>query len=433
MVPFLDLKQVNAPYVDSLKEAASSVIDSGWFVRGTNCTQFEKAFAEYCGISHAVGVGNGLDALTLMFRGEIELGRLKPGDEILVPSNTYIASVFAVSAAGLRPVLVEPDELSFNMNPDLLEASCTERTRGILVVHLYGRLADVVRICNFAKKHDLLVFEDCAQAHGAELVCEIPYSNQALANQKHPASSIAVDFAGDAVPQSFATSAENVPEGETFNLSSIVTKRAGSFGEASAFSFYPTKNLGALGDAGMVVTDNPELAQVVRTLSNYGSYKKYINCYKGVNSRLDEIQAAMLLKKLPHLDSWNERRREIALRYKKEIKNTLIMLPDMPKNDNEHVWHVYTLRLQNEVYRDSLQLHLQNRGIGTLIYYPVPPHLQQAYEGDENLRCGSRAAKKDDFPIAEMLSKSIISIPMSQVLTDDQISEVIEALNEFTC
>ncbi len=370
MIPILDLKQVNALCMDALKDAALDTIESGWYIRGKKCDEFEKAFAEYCGVKYAVGVGNGLDALTLMLRAAIELGRLNAGDEILVPSNTYIATVLAVNAAGLKPVLVEPSEESFDIDPENLEAACSERTRGILVVHLYGRLCEMEKICAFAKAKNLLVFEDSAQAHGA---CD----------------------------------------GEG--------RKAGSFGLASAFSFYPTKNLGALGDAGIVVTDDAEIARVVRSLGNYGSERKYVNEYRGVNSRLDELQAAMLSVKLPHLDSWNERRCEIACRYCREIRNEKVSLPQVPQNASEHVWHVFAVRLKNAAARDALLDFLKARGIGTLIHYPIPPHLQEAYAGEF----------QGKYPVAEALSQTILSIPMSQSLTEDEVSEVIGAINEF--
>lgn len=372
MISFLDLKQINEPYMDSLKDAAASVVESGWYIRGTFCEKFEKAFAEYCGVKFGVGVGNGLDALTLMLRASMELGRLLEGDEILVPSNTYVATVLAVSAVGLKPVLVEPDPDSFNIDPSRLDAACSENTRGILVVHLYGRLCDMQSVCAFATQKNLLVFEDCAQSHGARTASG---------------------------------------------------KAAGSFGSAAAFSFYPTKNLGALGDAGMVVTDDAELANVVRVLGNYGSERKYVNKYKGVNSRLDEIQAALLLAKLPHLESWNARRREIAARYCGEIHNDLVRVPEIPRAHEEHIWHVFTLSLKNETVRDALQKYLTEKEIGTLIYYPIPPYKQEAYAGE----------LKGDFPIAENLSKCILSIPMSQVLTDAEVSEIIGAINAFVC
>ena len=383
-IPFLDLKQVNAPYMDALKTAAAAVVESGWYIRGSYCEKFEKEFAAYCGFAHGVGVGNGLDALTLMLRAEIELGRLALGDEILVPANTYIATVLAVNATGLVPVLVEPDERTFNIDPTKLAAACTGKTRGILAVHLYGRLADMPAIWKFAGERGLLVFEDAAQSHGARF-------------------------------SACAKSAE-----------------AGMKSAAVAYSFYPTKNLGALGDAGMVLTDDAELARVVRMLGNYGSEKKYVNRYRGVNSRLDEIQAAFLLAKLPHLDAWNARRREIVARYVREIRNPLVRLPEIPADPREHVWHVFTVRTPDQATRDALQKHFESRGIGTLIFYPIPPHLQQAYatgpEGESFL-----LPANPKFPIAEAMAETVLSIPVSQVLTDDEVSEIIGAMNEFVC
>ena len=370
-IPFLDLKRVNTPYMDSLMDAATDVVESGWYIRGSHCEKFEKEFAAYCGFAHGIGVGNGLDALTLMLRASIELGRLKPGDEILVPSNTYIATVLAVNAAGLVPVLVEPDEKTFNIDPAKLAAACSPKTRGILAVHLYGRLADMPAISAFAKERGLLVFEDAAQSHGAQ-------SGSAMA--------------------------------------------AGKKSVAVAYSFYPTKNLGALGDEGMVVTDDAELARVVRMLGNYGSEQKYVNRYRGVNSRLDEIQAAFLLAKLPHLDAWNARRREIAARYVNEVTNPLVRLPEIPADPMEHVWHLFTIRLPDRVTRDKMQGYLESRGIGTLIFYPIPPHRQEA---DADRFDGK-------FPIAENLAETVLSIPVSQVLDDEEVTEIIGALNEFS-
>ncbi len=387
-IAFLDLKQVNAPYMDSLKSAASAVVESGWYIRGSFVERFEKEFAAYCGYAHGVGVGNGLDALTLMLRAEIELGRIAPGDEILVPANTYIATVLAVNAAGLVPVLVEPDEKTFNIDPSKLEAACSPKTRGILAVNLYGRLADMPAIWKFAEARGLLVFEDAAQSHGAR------FNSGAQSNAG--AKSAAIKSA------------------------------------AVAYSFYPTKNLGALGDAGMVVTDDAELARVVRMLGNYGSEQKYVNRYRGVNSRLDEIQAAFLLAKLPHLDAWNERRREIAARYVREVCNPLLRLPEIPADPKEHVWHVFTLRTPDGKTRDALQKYLETRGIGTLIFYPIPPHRQEAYAAGSEGECALLPVDPK-FPIAESMAETVISVPVSQVLTDDEVGEIIGALNEFVC
>ena len=405
-IAFLDLKQVNAPYMDSLKSAASAVVESGWYIRGAFVERFEKEFAAYCGYAHGVGVGNGLDALTLMLRAEIELRRIAPGDEILVPANTYIATVLAVNAAGLVPVLVEPDEKTFNIDPSKLEAACSPKTHGILAVNLYGRLADMPAIWKFAEARGLLVFEDAAQSHGAR------FSSSAQSNASE-------NGAG-------AQSNAGVKSADAGAKSAAIKSAA------VAYSFYPTKNLGALGDAGMVVTDDEELARVVRMLGNYGSEKKYVNRYRGVNSRLDEIQAAFLLAKLPHLDAWNERRREIAARYVREVKNPLLRLPEIPADPKEHVWHVFTLRTPDRRVREELQKYLETRGIGTLIFYPIPPHRQQAYaagpEGESAL-----LPVNPKFPIAESMAETVISIPVSQVLTDDEVGEIIGALNEFVC
>ena len=368
-VPFLDLKQVNAPYMDPLKAAASAVIESGWYIRGTFCERFEKEFATYCGFAHGVGVGNGLDALTLMLRASIELGRLKPGDEILVPANTYIATVLAVRAAGLVPVLVEPNCETCNLDGTRLQEACSTKTRAILAVHLYGRLADMPAIWEFAGKRNLLVFEDAAQSHGAR----------------------------------FNTSAKS---------------------SAVAYSFYPTKNLGALGDAGMVVTDDEELARVVRMLGNYGSEKKYVNRYVGVNSRLDEIQAALLLAKLPHLDAWNARRREIAARYCAEINNPLVRLTKIPENPQSHVWHVFPVFCDR---CDELQNFLKDRGVETLIHYPIPPHLQESFNG----AVSRGELRHGPLPITEELAKTELSIPMGPSMTNDQVAYVIESINSY--
>ncbi|MCF0215409.1 MAG: DegT/DnrJ/EryC1/StrS family aminotransferase [Fibrobacteraceae bacterium] len=367
-IPFLNLKQINEPYMEGLKEAACKVVQSGWYIRGKQCEEFEKEFSEYCGVKYAVGVGNGLDALTLMLRGYMELGRLQKGDQVIVPANTYIATILSITAVGLEPVLVEPKANTSNLDDTLLEGACSEKTKAILAVHLYGRLANMAEICNFAKKHGLYVFEDAAQAHGAR-------------------SSLG---------------------------------KAGSLGNAGAFSFYPTKNLGALGDGGLVTTSDEELAKIVRILANYGSEKKYENLYQGVNSRLDEMQAALLLKKLPMLNKVNERRRYVATRYLSEIKNPLIELPE-GTNDESNVWHVFVVHCEK---RDELREYLTSKGVGTLVFYPIPPHLQCAYKGKLN---------HGPLPVTEKLALTNLAIPMHQLLTDEEISFVIGVLNEFAC
>ena len=367
-VPFYSLDYVNRTLGDALRESFSDVLDSKWFIRGSRCAAFEEAFAAYCGKKACVGVGNGLDALTLMLKASIQLGRLQPGDEVFVPANTFVATVLAVRAAGLVPVLVEPDPETCVLDASKLAEACSAKTRAILVVHLYGRLADMSAICEFAKAHGMLVFEDAAQAHGAY--------------------------------------------GESYSSNT------------AAFSFYPTKNLGAMGDGGAVVTDDLELAQVVKSLGNYGSREKYVNQYVGVNSRLDEIQAAILLAKLPHLDAWNARRQEIAGRYCAEIKNPLVRVTPVPANPKSHVWHVFPVFCET---RDDLQKFLKERGVETLIHYPIPPHLQDAFDGALSrgeLRYGP-------LPIAEELARTELSIPMGPSMTDEQVSYVIEVINSY--
>lgn len=373
-IPFYSLDYVDRNLGPVMQNALEGVLRSHWFIRGKACGSFESDFAAYSGYAHGVGVGNGLDALTLMLRGEIELGKLALGDEILVPANTYIATVLAVQAAGLMPVLVDPDRDTCNLDVSLLEKNCSEKTRGILAVHLYGRLADMAPIYAFARERNLLVFEDAAQAHGAR-----------FGKNKH------------------------CPEGVS---------------EAAAYSFYPTKNLGAVGDGGMVVTDSQDLARVVRALGNYGSEEKYVNRFVGVNSRLDELQAAILSAKLPHLDGWNCRRREIAQRYCTEIRNTSIRLPKQPEQPESHVWHVFPVFCDR---RDELQVFLKDRGIETLVHYPIPPHLQEAFGGKDS----RYALRHGALPVAEELARTELSIPMGPGLSESQLDFVIESLNAF--
>ena len=375
-VPFYSLDYVNRALGDALRESFSDVLDSKWFIRGSRCAAFEEAFAAYCGKKACVGVGNGLDALTLMLKASIQLGRLQQGDEVIVPANTFVATVLAVRAAGLVPVLVEPNRDTCVLDTSRLAEACSDKTRAILVVHLYGRLADMSAICEFAKAKGLLVFEDAAQSHGATL--------------------------------------------DDRNVIASEAKQS----NAAAYSFYPTKNLGAMGDGGAVVTDDLELAQVVKSLGNYGSVEKYVNKYVGVNSRLDEVQAAILLAKLPHLDSWNRRRQEIAARYCAEIKNPLVRITPVPANPKSHVWHVFPIFCET---RDELQKFLKDRWVETLIHYPIPPHLQEAFDGALSrgeLRYGP-------LPIAEELARTELSLPMGPAMTDEQVTYVIESINAF--
>ncbi|MCJ2369671.1 MULTISPECIES: DegT/DnrJ/EryC1/StrS family aminotransferase [Aeromonas] len=365
MINFLDLKAINSRYQQELKDACARVIDSGWYIMGNELSQFETEFAAYCGSKYAIGVANGLDALILVMRAWKELGKLKAGDEVIVQANTYIASVLAITENDLVPVLVEPNTDTYNLDPESVKAAITPKTRAILPVHLYGQLSPMSELMAIAKEHGLLVLEDCAQAHGAE----------------------------------------------------IKGKRAGNWGDAAGFSFYPGKNLGALGDAGAVTTNDDDLAQTLKALRNYGSHKKYENLYKGVNSRLDEIQAAMLRVKLRHLTTETVRRQQIAKNYRRNISNPLIILPQV-EEESAHVWHLFVVRCE---MREALHKHLSERGIQTLIHYPIPPHKQQAYSAYANM----------SLPFTEMLHQQVLSIPLDPSIDDEQIAKVIAAMNEF--
>lgn len=370
MIPFLDLKSINAQYRAELIEACTRVIDSGWYIGGNELSQFEENFAAYCGTQYCVGVANGLDALILTLRAWIELGRLKAGDEIVVPANTYIASILAISANHLTPVLVEPDTYTCNIDPKKIEAAITSKTRAILPVHLYGQIADMPAILNMAEKYNLLVLEDSAQAHGA----------------------------------------------------SITGKKVGNWGHASGFSFYPGKNLGALGDAGAITTNDAELAQMLKALRNYGSHEKYKNLVQGVNSRLDEIQAAMLNVKLKYLDQEIQHRRYIANLYLNGIKNPLVQLPLINTNAEvyeQHVWHLFVVRTQ---HREALQKYLADNGIQTLIHYPIPPHQQQAYQEWNNL----------SYPLTEAMHKEVLSLPIGPTLTGQDAEKIIALVNDWS-
>jgi dTDP-4-amino-4,6-dideoxygalactose transaminase len=370
LIPFLDLKNINAQYRDKLIQAATDVIDSGWYIQGTQVEDFEREFADYCGVKHCIGVANGLDALILTLRAWKELGKLKGGDEVIVPANTYIASILAITENHLIPVLVEPDVDSYNLCPKNTEAAITPKTKAILPVHLYGQLADMPAIMDIAKRHNLLVLEDSAQAHGA----------------------------------------------------SMNGKKAGNWGDASGFSFYPGKNLGALGDGGAVTTNDEELATTIRALGNYGSHKKYENLYQGTNSRLDEIQAAMLRVKLRHLETEITQRRGVAQAYQEGITNKALILPtkhsDSPSTGEIHVWHLFVIRTQQ---REALQLHLTEQGVQTLIHYPIAPHQQQAYKERGN----------QSYPVTEVMHKEVLSLPISPVMSKKDVKMVIDVVNEF--
>ncbi len=363
MIKFLDLQKINAQYQMQFQEKMKLVLDNGWFILGNEVKTFEENYTAYCGTKYCIGVANGLDALTLIFKGYIELGKLQKGDEVIVPANTYIATILAIFQADLVPVLVEPKLETFNIDPDLISKKITFKTKVILVVHLYGQLAEMEVINTIAKQHHLLVVEDAAQSHGAS----IPTNNNSFSAQAH--------------------------------------------------SFYPGKNLGALGDGGAITTNDNDLAKVLISLRNYGSETKYYNDYLGVNSRLDELQAAFLNVKLPHLNSDNEKRRAIAKRYVSEIKNIRIALPHWDLSNN-HVFHLFVIRTRN---RNHLQEYLKQYEIETLIHYPVPPHRQKALKSWNNL----------SFPITEKIHEEVLSIPISPIMTNEEVDFVIQTLNQY--
>jgi dTDP-4-amino-4,6-dideoxygalactose transaminase len=366
MIKFLDLHKINESYNAEFHQKMENVLQSGWFILGNEVKTFETHFANYCGTSYCIGVGNGLDALTLIFKGYIQLGKLQKGDEVLVPANTYIASILAIIQADLVPILVEPKLETYNIDSDLISERITSKTKAILAVHLYGQLADMNPILDIAKQNNLLVIEDAAQAHGAK-------SKNGL--------------------------------------------KAGNLGNVAGFSFYPGKNLGALGDGGAITTNDAALAKVLFSLRNYGSEIKYYNDFIGVNSRLDELQAAFLNVKLPHLDHDNEKRRTIAKRYLSEIKNVNIILPDWDSTLN-HVFHLFVIRTQN---RNELQDFLLKKGIETMIHYPVPPHKQKAFSEWNSF----------SFPITEQIHQELLSLPISPVMTMEQADFVIRNLNSW--
>lgn len=361
MIKFLDLEKINNRFRAEMDERIKEVLDSGWYLQGRQNEVFAEHFAKYCGAKYALGVANGLEAIKLI----IKAYGFGPGDEIIVPANTYIATILAISANGCTPVLVEPDINTYNINPDLIEEKITSRTKAIIAVHLYGQAVQMAKIWDIAKRHNLKIIEDSAQAHGAL------YDD----------------------------------------------RRTGHLGDAAAFSFYPGKNLGALGDAGGITTDDKELYEKAKALANYGSDRKYHHIYKGTNSRLDEIQAALLDVRLKYLDSDNARRREIAAYYRKTITNPKIILPQA-YDENAHVWHVFVIRTEN---RDALQKHLESCGIQTNIHYPTPPHKQLAYKEWENI----------SLPITEKIHREAISLPISPVLTYEEASKIAEACNAF--
>lgn len=362
-IPFVSFRPMEHELDKEIREAFERVYARSWYIEGIEDDTFEKAFASYCCTKYGVGVGNGLDALMLALKA---LG-IKDGDEVIVPSNTYIATALAVTYVGATPVFVEPDIRTFNINPNLIEAAITKKTKAIMPVHLYGQACDMDSIISVAKKYKLYIVEDCAQAHGA----------------------------------------------------TYKSKRIGSFGDVAGFSFYPGKNLGALGDAGAIVTNRKEVAEKVRALGNYGSDYKYHHIYQGNNSRLDELQAAFLLTKLPYLDKMNDERRRVASRYLNEITNPEVILPVVDENCVP-VWHIFGVRCKR---RNELEVYLNGKGIGTNKHYPIPIHLQKCYQ--------DLGFRKGDFPISEEISMTQLSIPIYYGMTDNEVQYVIDVINEF--
>ncbi len=365
-IEYLNLKQINASFEPELTEVVTDAVQSGWYLLGNRVDSFEKEFASFCGVDDCIGVANGLDALTLIFKAYIELGIISEGDEVIVPANTYIASVLAISANGLNPVFVEPDAKTLNISIKDIEKAITDKTKAILVVHLYGRMVDMTQVMAIAKAKGLKVIEDSAQSQGA------------------------------------------IHNGI----------RSGAWGDAAGFSFYPGKNLGALGDGGAVTTSDQVLANTIRHIANYGSSRKYINQYKGVNSRLDEIQAAVLSVKLKRLDTDNSKRRKIANLYDRGINNPQIDLPEAPEYKEEHIYHIYPIRCKK---RDELQEYLLSKGVHTLIHYPIAIHQQEAYKEYSHL----------NLPITEAIHREELSLPLHPLMTDEQVRYVIDTINQF--
>lgn len=365
MIKFLDLQKITAKYADEIHEAVNRVVDSGWYLQGEENARFEKDYAAYIGSKYAIGVANGLDALIWIFRAYIEMNVMQPGDEVIVPANTYIASILAISENGLIPVLVEPDAATYQIDDTKIEAAVTDRTKAVLIVHLYGQCAYSDRIGDICTKYGLKLIEDNAQAHGCR----------------------------------------------------FQRRRTGSLGDAAAHSFYPGKNVGALGDAGAVTTDDATLASIVRAVANYGSTQKYVFDYIGRNSRLDEIQAAVLTVKLNYLEDDNAYRRQIARYYIDHIKNPSIQLPYV-KDWDAHVFHIFPVRCKK---RDALQAYLTEKGIQTIIHYPIPPHKQTCYKDWNNL----------SFPITEQIHAEELSLPISPVLSVEEVETIVQALNLF--
>ena len=366
MIEYLNLKEINNRHSEEISTAIQRVVDSGWFILGNEVRAFENEYAQYIGTNYCVGCGNGSDAIALIVQGYFELGKLKPGDEVLVPANTYIGTILPLTSLGLKVKLIEPNINTLQIDDELIEAQITENTKAIVIVHLYGKCAFTERISHLCKLHNLLLIEDNAQAHGCF----------------------------------------------------FDTKRTGSLGDAAAHSFYPGKNLGALGDGGAVTTNDAELEKMIRTIANYGSSQKYVFDVKGRNSRLDELQVAILRVKLRHLDEENQYRRLLAKVYQQQINHSFITLP-LQDADSDNVFHIFPILT---IYREKLQKYLLENGVQTLIHYPIPPHLQRAYSEWNNL----------SFPITEQIHTQELSLPLNQTMSIDDVKMISELINKFS-
>ncbi|MBO4314350.1 MAG: DegT/DnrJ/EryC1/StrS family aminotransferase [Prevotella sp.] len=414
IIPFLDLAAVNGQFSDEIRKAVCEVIDSGWYIRGKACAEFETHYAQYIGTRHCVGVGNGLDALALIYRAYIEMGVMAPGDEVIVPANTFIASILALTENGLKPILIEPRMDTLEIDDRLIEQAITPKTKSLLLVHLYGRCAYTDKIGNLCKKYNLKLVEDNAQAHGCHY--EVGSMKDELrSDATQDDGGCRMEILGSESTSSIDTSSS--PIGEILPPSSCLPppSKTGSLGNAAGHSFYPGKNLGALGDAGAVTTNDKELAETVRSLANYGSETKYHCLYKGRNSRLDEIQAAILDVKLKHLDEDNRRRQAIARLYYEGIHHPQVTLPERLPDAN-NVYHIFPILCQD---RHRMQEHLAQRGIQTLIHYPIPPHRQLCFAEWHSL----------SLPITEQIHAMELSLPISPVMTEDDAHRVIVAVN----
>jgi len=400
MISFLDLHKINARFESQFQEAFKDFLDSGYYILGNRVKDFELAFANYCGTKHCIGVANGLEALRLILEGYKALGKINEGDEVIVAANTYIATILAIKQAGLTPVLTEAEAATYGFDISMLQDVLTTKTKAIIPVHLYGQITHMDAVNAFAKAHNLLVIEDAAQAHGATFNLKAPNSKHQIPNTEPDNSHRLVAERSRSTP-----------------LTTHHFLKAGNLGNAAGFSFYPTKNLGALGDGGAVTTNDDALAETIRKLRNYGTSTKYVNELPGFNSRLDELQAALLLIKLKQLDADNKRRMEIAKNYLTQLSNKKVILPTVPHFE-AHVFHLFVIRVTN---REEFMDYMNQNGVGTLIHYPIPPHKQKAFSEWNNV----------SFPVTEMIHDTVVSIPISPVMTDEEVQRVVDVVNSY--